>query len=87
MSRINSRDRNFHIVALTASILLGLTVGAAAGHNVSGNDRDHRGEVAKRSVFRGIKAKPVDPATSIIHDHRNSTLAGGTGKPAGGKQK
>ena len=83
MSRMNSRDRNLHIVAVTASILLGLTVGAAAGHNVSGNDREAR----KPPIAHAIKAKPVDRATSIIRDHRNSTLSGGIGKPTGGKQK
>ncbi|HKO69571.1 MAG TPA: hypothetical protein VJV58_01435 [Bradyrhizobium sp.] len=75
MSRINSRDRNFRIVAITATILLGLTVGAAAG-GYGGGGRYH---------------KPVtssyDPAKSVVRDHRTPVGSGASAIPNAGKRQ
>ena len=77
MSRINSRDRNVRIVAITASILFGLTVGAAAdGGGYNGGWRYH---------------KPVtssyDPAKSVVRDHRTPVGHGASAIPNAGKRQ
>jgi len=77
MSRINSRDRHLRIVVLTATTLLGLTVGAAADSGgYGGGGRYH---------------KPVtssyDPAKSVVRDHRTPVGHGASAIPNAGKRQ
>ena len=77
MSRINSRDRNVRIVAITVTILSGLTVGAAAdGGGYHGFGGHHK-----------PVASSYDPAKSVVRDHRSSATTRDTGKPGGLKPK
>jgi hypothetical protein len=85
MSLINSRDRNVRIVATAATILLGLTVVAAADaggyHGHAYNNRDHRGEVAVSPAPKGT----IDPGKAVVRDHRTSAGSGASAIPTGRK--
>jgi hypothetical protein len=76
MSSINSRDRNFRIVAITTTILFGLTVGAAAGGS---------------GYPVGGRHKPVtssyDPAKSVVRDHRTPVGNGASAIPNAGRRQ
>ena len=77
MSRINSRDRNIRIVAVTATILLGLRIANRAEAEPHGG--------------RGAGHTPVkssyDPAKSVVRDHRTPVGHGASAIPNAGKRQ
>jgi len=74
MYPINSRDRNFRIVAIAATILVGLTAGAAAG--------GYHGPHVRPKV-----ESSYDPAKSTVRDHRTPVGSGASAIPNAGKRQ
>jgi len=77
MSRINSRDRNFRIVVTAATILVGLTVGAAADAGFYGGGWRYHKPVTSS----------YDPAKSVVRDHRTPVGHGASAIPNAGKRQ
>ena len=84
MSRINSHDRNLRIVVTAATILLGLSIAdtAEAFHPPPHNNRDHRG-MAATPPGKGT----IDPAKSVVRDHRTPVGSGASAIPNAGKRQ
>ena len=81
MSRINSRDRNLSIVAITAAILLGLSIAGRAEADPSGHGGRGHGQPMPPV------ASSYDPAKSVVRDHRTPVGSSASPIPNAGKRQ